>query len=720
MLGCSVLSARCCVPGLFCLLVGVLQINVLTQKLQYPVTRKGDVVDDYHGTKVADPYRWMEDLNSPELGAWIAEQNRVTEEYLQRLPIRSHFRRRIARLWNFRKTNLPVVEADRLFYRMNSGMQQQSPLYVRDGIDAPATQLIDPNILWPDATTSLASFAPSSDARLLAYTIAEGGADWQTVRVKSLSTGQDLSDEVRWMRFSGLSWTKDGKGFFYSRYPEPPKGQAMSAALAGHALYYHRVGTPQSEDRLIFENKANPTWFVTGALTEDGRYLLVATSKGSDNTNRLYAADLGDARKPRVGSPVNPIIESDDAEYAPFGNQGPVLFLRTDRGAPNRKVIAVDLRRPSPAGWKTIVPEGASAIENVSLVGGRLVIEYLEDVKSRLALFDLDGKPLGDVQLPGPGSLSGFTGRQDSPLLFFAFTSPLYPTTVFAYDMTSGRSRPFEAGKPPIDVEKYETTQLFAGSKDGTRVPFFVTARKGLEKTGGNPTIINAYGGFSVSMMPGYRPDVPAWLDLGGTWVTANLRGGAEYGEAWHKAGMLEKKQNVFDDLIAVAEHLVGERYTSPAKLGISGGSNGGLLVGAVMEQRPDLFAVALPAAGVLDMLRFDRFTGGKAWVTEYGSASNPDQFPFILKYSPLHNLKPGTCYPATLATTADHDDRVVPSHSFKFIAALQAAQGCDKPVLIRIETGGSHNYRSTDKRIAELADEWTFAAAQMNVAAPK
>jgi prolyl oligopeptidase len=704
----------------FCLLVVLLQITVLTQKLQYPVTRRGDVVDDYHGTKVADPYRWMEDLTSAEVTAWVGEQNKLTDSYLRNLPIREHFQRRIARLWNFRKTNLPIVEKGRLFYRMNTGMQQQSPLYVREGLDGPATQLIDPNILWPDATTSLASFAPSPDARLLAYTTAEGGADWQTIRVRSLTTGQDLADQVEWMRFSGLSWTEDGKGFFYSRYPEPSKGHAMSAALSGHALYYHRVGTPQTQDRLIYENKANPTWFVTGGLTQDGRYLLIVTSKGSDNNNRLYSADLGDPKKPNVAASVKPLVEADDAEFAPFGNSGPVLFLRSDRSAPNRKIIAIDVRQPDPAAWKTIVPEGSSAIENVALLGGRIVVEYLEDVKSRLVLFDLAGIHQIDIKLPGPGSLSGLTGRQDSTLMFYAFTSPLYPTTVFAYDISTARSTPFESGRAPIDVNRYETVQLFAQSKDGTRVPFFMTARKGLARDGSNPTMINAYGGFSVSTMPGYRPDVPAWLDLGGIWVTANLRGGAEYGEAWHKAGMLDKKQNVFDDMVAVAEHLVKERFTSPARLGISGGSNGGLLVAAVMEQRPDLFAAVLPAAGVLDMLRYDRFTGGKAWVTEYGSASNPEQFGFIFKYSPLHNLKPGTCYPATLVTTADHDDRVVPSHSFKFVAALQDAQGCDRPVLIRIETAGSHNYRSTDKRIAELADEWAFAAAQMQVAAPR
>jgi len=705
--------------GVTALAALVLEAGVLSQKISYPRTRTVDVVDDYHGTKVPDPYRWLEDLDSPETAAWVAQQNAVTEAYLSAQPIRDHFRRRIDRLWNFRKTNLPLMEAGRLFYRMNTGLQLQSPLYMREGIDAPATQIIDPNLIWPEATTSLATFAPSPDARLLAYTFARGGADWQTIRVKSLSTGQDLDDEVHWMRFSGLSWTKDNRGFFYSRYPEPPKGKALEAALSGHALYYHLVGTPQSEDRLIFTNREHPTWFVTAAVTDDGRYLQIATSKGADNNNRLYYVDLGDPKKPNIGAPVRPIFEGDDAELAPVGSQGSTLFLRTDRGAPNRRIIAVDVRQPHPSRWREVVAERPHAIENVTVAGGRLFVEYLVDVKSRLTMFDLRGKELGEVALPSVGSLSGLSGRADSHLFFYAFTSPLYPTTIFAYDIATGRSAPFEAARPPVDVSQYETTQLFAVSKDGTRVPFFLTARKGLPRDGSNPAMLYAYGGFSVSMMPGYRPDVPAWLDLGGIWVTANLRGGAEYGEAWHKAGMLEKKQNVFDDFIAVAEYLVKERYTSPPRLGMMGGSNGGLLVGAVMHQRPDLFAVALPAVGVMDMLRYDRFTGGRAWVTEYGSAADPAQFTVLFGYSPLHNLKPGTCYPATLVTTADHDDRVVPSHSFKFAAALQAAQGCDRPVLIRVETSGSHNFRPTDKRIAELADEWTFTAVQMGLTPP-
>ena len=695
--------------------------------MQYPPTKTVDVVDDYHGTKVADPYRWLEDLDSADTAEWVAAQNALTESYLAQLPIRQHLYRRIQRLWNFRKTDLPLIENDRLFYRMNTGLQPQSPLFMRDGLEAPPAELIDPNVIWPEGTTSLATFAPSPDTRFLAYTIAKGGADWQTIRIKSLVTGQDLEDRIEWMRFSNLSWTKDAKGFFYSRYPAPPEGKVLEAALSGHALYYHVVGTPQLQDRLIYTNAENPTWFVIGALTDDGRYLLVATAKGADNSNRLYYVDLRNPAEPVLTGAVEPLFEEDGAEFSPVGSKGTTLFVRTDLGlptvaqsakvgAPNRKIIAVDVSRRSPSEWKTIVPETSQAIEHATLAGGRLFVEYLVDVKSQLAIFELTGEPLGDVALPGAGSLSGFLGREDTDVLFYAFTSHLYPTTVFAYDIKTGASTPFEPPKTPIDVSKYETKQLFAVSKDGTRVPFFLTARKGLVKDGNNPTMLYAYGGFSVSLMPGYRPDVPAWLDLGGVWVTANLRGGAEYGEAWHKAGMLEKKQNVFDDFIAIAEFLVKERYTSSAKLGIMGGSNGGLLVGAVMEQRPDLFAVAVPAVGVMDMLRYDHFTGGKAWVTEYGSASDPKGFDVLYKYSPLHNIRAGTCYPATLVVTADHDDRVVPSHSFKFTAALQAAQGCDKPVLIRVETGGSHNFRSTDKRIAELADEWTFAAVQMGV----
>jgi prolyl oligopeptidase len=684
--------------------------------MTYPETRKGDVVEDYQGTKVPDPYRWMEDLDSKDVADWVAAQNRVTFDYLSRLPMRERFKKRITELWDYPKVTIPVNEGGRYFYQKNSGLQRQSPLFVRAASPAPPSLVLDPNVLSPDGSLSLAQWMPSPDGKLLAYGLSEGGADWETLRVREVDSGKDLADDVKWVRFSDISWTQDSKGFFYSRYPEPPKGKVLEAALSGQALYYHRVGSPQSADRLIYERKDLPTWFIGGTATEDGRYLQVFMSKGSDNNNRLYYADLGDPRRPNIEAAVKPLVEDDDAEFAPFGNKGPLLFLRTDRGAPNRKVIALDIAHPEPAAWKTVVPEAKEAVETVSLIGGRIVAQYLADVKSRLAIYSLDGAAQGDVALPGTGTIAALGGREDSPTIFYSFSSPLFPTTVFAYDAAKKEATPFEAPAAPIDAAQFETKQVFASSKDGTRVPFFLTSRKGLPLDGSHPTMMYGYGGFSISTLPTYRSDVPAWLEAGGVWVTVNMRGGAEYGEAWHKAGYLEKKQNVFDDFIAVAEHLIKEKYTSPARLGIMGGSNGGLLVGAVEEQRPDLFAVALPQVGVMDMLRYDKFTGGRAWATEYGSSSDPAQFAFLIKYSPLQNVKPGSCYPATLVTTADHDDRVVPSHSFKFTAAMQAAQACAKPVLIRVETGGSHGYRPTDKRIEELADQWAFAAAHMGV----
>jgi prolyl oligopeptidase len=690
------------------------------RKIDYPATKTGDVVEDYHGTKVSDPYRWMEDLDSKEVVDWVKAQNDVTNRELAALPMREHFKERITQLWDYPKTAIPRREGGRYFYLKNSGLQRQAPLYVRAALDAEPSVVLDPNMLSPDGTLSLADWSPSPDGKWLAYGISEGGADWETLHVREVDTQKDLTDEVKWMRFSGISWTKDSKGFFYSRYPEPPKGKVLEAALSGQAIYYHRAGTPQAQDKLIYERKDLPTWFLTGSVTEDGQYLLIFMQKGSDNNNRLYYSDLGDPMKPNIAAAVKPLIEDDDAEFSAFGNSGPMLFLRSDSQAPNRKVIAVDVRDPKPSSWKTVVPEGKEAIEGVVLIGGRIVAQYLTDVRSRLSLFGVDGTSQGDVELPGIGTVAGLGGREDTPEIFFSFSSPLYPTTVFYYDPASKMRKPFEAPMPPVDASQFETTQLFATSKDRTKVPFFVTARKGIVKDGSHPAMLYGYGGFSISTLPAYRSDLPAWLEMSGIWVTANMRGGAEYGEAWHKAGNLEKKQNVFDDFVAVAEELIRLKYTSPGKLGIMGGSNGGLLVGAVEEQRPDLFGVALPAVGVMDMLRYDKFTGGSAWATEYGRSSDPQQFAFLIKYSPLHNVKKGSCYPPTLVTTADHDDRVVPSHSFKFTAAMQAAQGCANPILIRVETEGSHGYRPTDKRIAELADQWAFAAAHLGMTTSK
>ena len=685
-------------------------------KVSYPTTVRGSTVDDYFGTKVPAPYRWMEDLDSKEVAGWVAAENRVSLDYLAKLPMREHFRRRITELWNYPKASIPVREGGRYFYSKNSGLQKQSPVYVRTSVAGPATLVLDPNLLSPDGSVSLAQWVPSRDGRLLAYGLSEGGADWRTLHVRDIDSGKDLPDEIHWVRFSGISWTNDSKGFFYSRYPEPPQGKALEAGLSDQVLYYHLVGAPQSQDRLIYERHDLSTWFLGGLVTEDGRYLLIFMSKGSDNNNRLYYADLRDPKHPAVDARVQALIEEDDAEFAAFGNSGPILYLRTDLESPHRKVIAVDLAHPQPSQWKTIVPEGKLAIENVNLIGGRIVTQYLADVQSRVSLYSQEGDTQGELALPARGALTGMGGRQDQPEIFYSFSSPLFPETVFAYDPQSRQATPFEAAKPPVDVGQYETRALFATSRDGTHVPFFLTWRKGLALDASHPAMVYGYGGFSVSMAPEYRSDVPAWLELGGIWVTASMRGGGEYGEAWHKAGILGNKQNVFDDFIAVAEYLVREKYTSPGKMGIMGGSNGGLLVGAVELQRPDLYAVALPAVGVMDMLSYDRFTGGHAWVTEYGSSSNPADFAYLIKYSPVQNVKPGSCYPATLVTTADHDDRVVPSHSFKFTAAMQAAQACDHPVLIRVETEGSHGYRPTDKKIAENADKWAFAAAAVGM----
>jgi prolyl oligopeptidase len=687
-----------------------------TVQLKYPTAHKGPVVDDYAGTKVPDPYRWMESLDSKEVADWVAASNAVTEPYLKALPLRDQFNKRLTELWNYPRVGIPIVEGGRLFYAKNTGLQKQSLIYQRATAAAPPELVIDPNVISEDGALSLSQWQPSPDAKLFAYGLAEGGADWRTIRVRDLTTGKDLMDEVRWMRFSDISWTNDSKGFYYSRYPEPPKNKVLEAALSGQALYYHRVGTPQSQDRLVYERKDLPTWIINGAVTEDGRYLLISMFRGSGNENRLYYSDLGDPMHPAIAAPVKPVIEVDDAEYAPIGNKGTTVYLRSDKDAPNRSVIAVDLKSPAPASWKTIVPERKQAIEAVDLIGGRIVAQYLVDVQSRLQLFDLTGASQGEIPLPGAGTVGAVVGRQDAPEIRYSFSSPLMPSTVYRFDPSTKASVTFEAPRPPVDTSGFETKALFATSKDGTRVPFFLTAKKNLPLDGNNPTMLYGYGGFSISTLPTYRQDVPAWIERGGVWVTANMRGGAEYGEEWHKAGRLEKKQNVFDDFIAVAEQLIKEKYTSAAKLGIMGGSNGGLLVGAVMEQRPDLFAVALPAVGVMDMLRYDQFTGGRLWVTEYGSASNAAQFPFLIKYSPVQNIKAGTCYPATLITTADHDDRVVPSHSFKFAATLQAAQACAKPVLIRVEVQGSHGYRPTDKLIAERADEWSFAAANVGM----
>jgi prolyl oligopeptidase len=688
-------------------------------RIAYPPTKTISHVDDYFGRKIADPYRWMEDLNAADVAQWVKAENAVTEKFLATLPMRERFRSRITELWNYPKIGLPFREANRLFYTKNSGLQRQSVYYMRPSLDAPEKVVIDPNVLSPDGSVALSLFTPSPDGRYLAYGQSQGGSDWSTVYVRTLDGSRQLSDTVRWIKFSGLSWTHDGNGFFYSRFPTPDAGKELQSAVRDQKLYYHKLGTPQSSDRLIYERKDHPEWFVFASMSDDGRFLNISVVNGTDPHNRLYVLDVGDPGRPNVAAPVKTLFDAGDAAYQPIGNVGSTIFMSTDKDAPRYRIVAFDVAHPEQKSWRVVVPEAKSVIEQTALLKDRIAVNYLEDVKASVHLFALDGKSAGTLDLPGVGSLTGMSARTDSPELFYRFTSPLYPSTAFRYDPATGKSA---AISPPklkgFEPAGYETRQIFATSKDGTKVPVFVTMKKGVVLDGSHPTILYGYGGFDISTTPTFSPDVLAWIEQGGVYATASMRGGGEYGEEWHRAGMFEKKQNVFDDFIAAAEYLIAQKYTSPAKLGIEGASNGGLLVGAVMEQRPELFAVALPAVGVMDMLRYDKFTGGRAWSAEYGSATDSTAFKYLIKYSPAHNVKAGTCYPATLLSTADHDDRVVPSHTFKLTSALQAAQGCDKPILVRVQTQGSHGYLPTDKRIAELADQWAFAAGAMGMKA--
>ncbi len=694
----------------------VLAATTLGQQapIKYPAARTVDTVDDYHGIKVADPYRWLEAIDSKEVAEWVKEENAVTMPYLDGLPGRDALKARITSLYNYARTSVPFWEGRRWWYNRNTGLQKQNVWYSRAELTGAEQMILDPNQLSPDGSTALSNFTPSPDGRHYTFGLSEGGSDWITVRVRNLATGKDTPDLVKWVKFSQPSWTNDGRGFFYSRFPEPPKGKQLEVKLEHQTLYYHKLGTEQQADIKVYERPDHPSWFVFGGVDETGRYLFVETSRGTDK-NELYVADLGDPKHPDLHAQIRPVVTGHDANYRPLGVASGKLFMLVDKGAPNRKVVAVPVSKPAIENWTTVIPEGTMPIEDASLVAGQIGILSLQDVASVVKLYTLEGKLVRDVKMPGLGSASGLIGRFDRPEIFYSFTSPLQPATAYVYEAKTNTSQPFNPPKLTFDPSRFVTDRVFYHSKDGTRVPMFVTHRKDLVKNGQNPTMLYAYGGFSISSRPGFRPDVIAWIEQGGVYALANIRGGGEYGEAWHKAGQFEKKQNVFDDFIAAAEYLIREKYTSKARLAINGGSNGGLLVGAVMTQRPELFAAAVPQVGVMDMLRYDKFTGGAAWATEYGASSDPKAFAYLRAYSPLQSIKAGVCYPATLVTTADHDDRVVPSHSFKFTAAMQKVQseapGCNRPVLIRVETMGSHGYRPLDRRVAELADIWAFVA---------
>jgi prolyl oligopeptidase len=680
------------------------------KKLSYPDTKRGDQADDYHGTRVADPYRWLEDdvRKSKEVADWVEAENKVTNAFLEGIPQRAAIKQRITDLWNYEKYSAPFKVGGRYFFFKNDGLQNQSVLYTQDSLDAPPKLLLDPNTWSKDGTVALAGSALSDDARYLAYGVAEAGSDWNTWKVFDVAAVKPLADELKWVKFSGASWTPDGKGFFYSRFPEPGKDAAFQDLNVNQKLYYHRVGTPQSEDVLVYHRPDHPKWTVGGGVSEDGRYLVISVGDGT--TSRKVRVAYKDLLEP-YGLPVD-LVDNHDNKFSFLGNDGPVFFFQTDYQAPKYQVIAVDTRNPDKKNWKTLVAEAKEPLEGVDLVGNVFICTYLQDAKTRVKVYDLEGKFVRDVELPGIGTAGGFNGKRTDTETFYTFSSFATPPSIYRYDILTGQSKLIRQADVKFDPSQYEVKQVFVASKDGTKVPVFLAYKKGLKLDGTNPTLLYGYGGFNISLTPGFSVSRLQWMEMGGVLAVANLRGGGEYGDTWHRAGTKLQKQNVFDDFIAAAEYLVKEKYTKPEKLAIQGGSNGGLLVGAVMTQRPDLFGACLPAVGVMDMLRFQKFTAGRFWVDDYGSSDDASEFEALYKFSPYHALLRNgpRKYPATMVTTADTDDRVVPGHSFKFAAALQAMQAGPEPVLIRIETKAGHGAgKPTAKVIEEVADQWAF-----------
>jgi prolyl oligopeptidase len=617
----------------------------------------------------------------------------------------------LLKLWNYERFTTPEQENGRYFYQHNNGLQNQNVLLVAESLKAEARVLLDPNTLSSDGTVALAGASITDDGKLMAYATAQSGSDWQEWHVRDVSTGKDLPDLLEWSKFSGAAWTKDGKGFFYSRYDEP-KGTALRDANYFQKLYYHQLGTSQAEDKLVYDRPDNKEMGFYGAVTDDGRYLIIHVSEGTSPKNRLYYKDLS-----KSDAPVVKLLDDFDAQYSFIDNDGPVFWIQTDLQAPRGKLIAIDTRHPERANWKTVVPETKDKLEQTTLVDNRFLLSYLKDARTEVRVYDVEGKLIHNVDLPGIGTATGFQGKRKDKETFYSFTSFISPTTVYRYEPAAGKSSIFKQPKVDFDPAQYETKQVFYNSKDGTRVPMFLTYKKGLKLDGQNPTLLYGYGGFDISLTPSFSVPTVVWLEMGGIYAQPNLRGGGEYGEEWHLAGTKGRKQNVFDDFIAAAEWLISNKYTSTPKLAIRGGSNGGLLVGACLTQRPDLFGATLPHVGVMDMLRFQKFTIGWAWTSDYGSSDNPEDFKALYAYSPLHNLKSGTKYPPTLIATADHDDRVVPGHSFKFAATMQADQAGPAPVLIRIETKAGHGAgKPISKIIDETADEWAFVAYNLKM----
>ena len=693
-----------------CLAVGLAVVCVAplaAASRKYPKTKTVDHADDYHGTRVVDPYRWLEDdvRESREVAGWVEAQNKVTFKFLESISEREAIQERLTELWNYEKFSTPYKRGGRYFFSKNDGLQNQYVLHVRDSWDQPERVLIDPNGWSEDGTVALAGTAPSGDGRYLAYGVAEAGSDWRHWRVMEIDSGRVLDDKIEWVKFSGIEWTPDSKGFFYGRYDPPAEGAEFQSLNLGMKLYYHRVGADQADDVLVYQRPDQPEWGFATDVTEDGRYLVISTWKGTDSRNRVTYRDLTEP----LAMPID-LIDHFDNEYTFLGSNGPIFYFQTDLDAKLRRIIAIDIRRPEPENWREIVAESEDSLQSARFVGNMFVLRYLEDVKTAVRIYGEDGRFVRNVELPGIGSAFGFGGERADTEVFYSFSSFNVPPSIYRYDLITGQSELIRRAEVDVDPEATEVRQVFYESKDGTRVPMFLVHKKGLELDGSNPTLLYGYGGFDISIVPGFSISRMAWIEMGGVYAVANIRGGGEYGAEWHKAGTKLQKQNVFDDFIAAAEYLIDTKVTSNDKLAIQGGSNGGLLVGAAMTQRPDLFAAALPAVGVMDMLRFHKFTAGRFWVDDYGSSDDPGEFEALYAYSPYHNLEDGTEYPATLVTTADTDDRVVPGHSFKFAARLQAAHKGDNPVLIRIETRAGHGAgKPTSKRIAEISDQMAF-----------
>ena len=677
------------------------------QPLSYPAAATGNIVSDYHGVKVPDPYRWMEDIDSPETRAWVEAEGKLSRAYLDALPKHAEFSARLKEIWNFERWTPPVRHGNNWFYTHNDGLQNQAVTFVTSDPATPGRVLLDPNTLSKDGTIALNETAVSDDGRLFAYALSEAGSDWEVWRVRNVETGTDLPDEIHWSKFGGGTWRKDASGFYYTSYDAPKNGDALKAANQYEKLYFHKLGTPQSQDVLVYTRKDDPDWFVGGVVTKDGHYLVIEAFHGDEVQNTLLVQDLTAG----PAAPVREIIPKPIAVYDYVGSIGSTLYVRTDDGAPKYKIVAIDLEHPDPAHFRRVVPEGKDTLDSASLVGGQLIAEYLHDAHDAVRRYSPRGKLLSEVQLAGLGKADGFKGRPEDHETYYSYSSFTTPPSVYRLDLTTGASTLWRTPKlAGFDPEQFQTQQVFYPSKDGTRVPLYIVSRKGTRLDGNNPTLLYAYGGFNISLVPTFSPAIAGWIGMGGVYAMANLRGGGEYGRAWHEGGMKTHKQNVFDDFIGAAEYLVAQHWTSPRHLGINGRSNGGLLIGAVEEQRPDLFAAAVAQVGVMDMLRFREFTVGKGWESDFGSVDNPDEFKAIYAYSPLQNVKAGVNYPPTLVTTGDHDDRVYPAHSFKFTAALQKADPNGNPILLRVETRAGHGSgKPTSKLIEETADIYSF-----------